>query len=199
MRTIGNSKFTIRRVDEPIKATHSLWQNGVILLTVNKQGRHSHAAIAFFGCLNSATEQRLKDVRPIVVDPGRQSARLAQCFLIDLDILVRESIAPKTSLPIHLRYPGEIIRARPRFRQARQLEEEHVPTMTKLPQSEVSPPGGRRRNLHCHQLRNKFRMSLSEGPSHAGSPIMSYNRGLLLTEMADQANNILHQEFDAIV
>jgi hypothetical protein len=42
-------------------------------------------------------------------------------------------------------------------------------------------------------------MSLSQSPRDAGAPIMSYNRSLLSTEIANQANYILHKEFDAVV
>src|SRR5437016_5176352 len=74
--TIRNSQFAIRRVDKSANPAHSLWQDGVIPLTINEECRHTNAAIVL-GSLDSATEERLKDIRPIVIDSRRQSARLA--------------------------------------------------------------------------------------------------------------------------
>ena len=42
-------------------------------------------------------------------------------------------------------------------------------------------------------------MFLCESPGDAGSPIMSHNRRLLFTEVANEADYISHKEFDAIV
>src|SRR5260370_240434 len=138
----------------------------MVLLTVNEQCWDSDPAIILFGCLNPTTKQRLKDIRPIVINSCGQSARLTQRFFIDLDVFVCEDIAADGRLFIHPAESGEIIRAGPRFGQARQLEKEHVPTVSQLPQSEVRAPGGRRWHLHCHQPGNHLRMSLSERPSY---------------------------------
>src|SRR5438105_5792366 len=73
MSAIRNSQFAIRRVDKSANPAHSLWQYGVIPLTIDEERRDSNAAIAFVGCLDSATQERFKDIRPIVIDPRRQS------------------------------------------------------------------------------------------------------------------------------
>src|SRR5258706_694445 len=123
----------------------------MILLAINEKRRHTDPAIVFYWCFNSATKQRLENVRPIVINSRGQSARLTQRFLIDLDVLIREDIMFGSRLFIHSGKSGEIIRSGPSLGQSRQLEKDHEPTVTQLPQSKVFAPGCRWRYLHRHQ------------------------------------------------
>src|SRR6266496_1892270 len=119
------------------------------MFAVDKERRDADTALCF-ECLNAATLQRTKNVRPIVIDRTRQRSWLTQCFLINCYVFIRERPAPDACLLIHLLDPCEIVCARPPFRQTRQLKKEHVPTMSQLPKGEVRTPCSRRRHLHCY-------------------------------------------------
>lgn len=57
------------------------------------------------------------------------------------------------------------------------------------------PPGW---HLHRHEFRNSVRMSVSQSPSHACAPVVRHNGSLVLTEIANQAEHILHEQFNSV-